>query len=673
MTKKSTREELEQRIKLLEKELAEREQAREALGESEQKYRSLVERANDGIAIIQDGVLKYANPRLAVLGGYTVEELINTPFTHYIHPDETTEALEHYQRRIQGMALAARYERRILHKNGGVVHTEISGGLITYQNKPADLIIVRDITDRKRAEGVLRQSEARYRAIIEDQTELICRFLPDGTLTFVNEAYCRYFGREQEDLIGRSFIPLIPEEDRFRVKTHLTSLTPETPVATHEHRVIGRRGEIRWQQWTNRLVHDEEGRLIEFQSVGRDITERKLMEEALRESQEKGRALLNAPEDLIVLIDENGIVSEANEALAHRLGTTQDEMRGSNIFDFFPPDIAERRRARLAEVVRAGVPIHFVDENRGIWFDTTFYPIVDAKGKVRRVAAFARDTTKLKHTQDELTKARDELEHRVEERTAELQRINEQLRREIRERKWAEEELLMHHQRLRSLTSELALAEERERRRIAVEVHDHIAQNLAFAKINLGTMRTSLISDIAKDTVTEVIKLIDETIQDTRSLISELGSPVLYELGFVPAVEWLTQETQKRHGIVLEFEDDGQPKPITHELRVLLFQAVRELLVNVAKHARARTAKVSVRREGDQVRVDVEDDGVGFDTSRLVQHLHKGDGFGFFSIQQRLQPFGGTLDVESEADRGTRVTVHAPLNQDHGSPREQTT
>ena len=134
---------------------------------------------------------------------------------------------------------------------------------------------------QERAAELLRQSEARYRAVVEDQTELICRFLPGGTLTFVNEAYCRYFDKKCEDLIGSSFISLIPASDRQKVKAHFDSLGPENPVATHEHQVIGKNKEVRWQQWTNRAIFNKRGLIEEFQSVGRDITERKRTEKEL--------------------------------------------------------------------------------------------------------------------------------------------------------------------------------------------------------------------------------------------------------------------------------------------------------------------------------------------------------------------------------------------------------
>ena len=137
------------------------------------------------------------------------------------------------------------------------------------------------VWEKRRAEEALRESEERYRAIVEDQTELICRFLPDGTLTFVNEAYCRYFGKKREELIGSSFMPLIPEQDQEFVADQFNSLSLENPVVTYEHRVILPDGQFRWQQWTDQAIFDQQGHFVEFQSVGRDITEWVQAEEQL--------------------------------------------------------------------------------------------------------------------------------------------------------------------------------------------------------------------------------------------------------------------------------------------------------------------------------------------------------------------------------------------------------
>ncbi|MGH7793262.1 MAG: PAS domain S-box protein, partial [Thermodesulfobacteriota bacterium] len=142
------------------------------------------------------------------------------------------------------------------------------------------------INNAQRA-NALRQSEERYRAIVEDQTELICRFLPEGTLTFINDSYCRYFAKKREELIGLSFVPLIPDEDQERCKNHIASLSLENPVTTVEHRVFMPSGEVRWHQWTDRAIFDQKGNIVEFQAVGRDITERKRIEEVLREKESR--------------------------------------------------------------------------------------------------------------------------------------------------------------------------------------------------------------------------------------------------------------------------------------------------------------------------------------------------------------------------------------------------
>jgi signal transduction histidine kinase len=208
------------------------------------------------------------------------------------------------------------------------------------------------------------------------------------------------------------------------------------------------------------------------------------------------------------------------------------------------------------------------------------------------------------------------------------------------------------------------LAEERERRRIATEVHDNLGQNLAFAKIKLGNLLESLTSPDHRAAVDELSKLVGETIQDTRALISELGSPVLYELGFVPAVQWLTQLTSRRHGITIGFEDDGQPKLLSDDVLVLLFGALRELLANVIKHSRAKNAKVTIETMEDQIRVTVRDDGIGFDPDEIGPAMDENGAFGLFSIRERLEPLGGQMKVTSKLGQGTQVTLVGPVNSE---------
>jgi signal transduction histidine kinase len=232
---------------------------------------------------------------------------------------------------------------------------------------------------------------------------------------------------------------------------------------------------------------------------------------------------------------------------------------------------------------------------------------------------------------------------------------------DITDRRQAEERLHAHHKRLRALASELSVVEARERRRLASYLHDHIGQNLAIAKIKLGELRQSASSRGMAASLDGIRNLLDETIQETRSLTFDLSPPILYELGFEPAVEWLTERMQKEHGLPCRFEDDGQAKPLEEDLRAVLFRSVRELLVNVVKHAHARSAKVSLRKEGGDMRIVVEDDGVGFESSGAELYPGQSGGFGLFSILERLTYFGGRVHIESEPGRGTRITLVAPL------------
>jgi PAS domain S-box-containing protein len=171
--------------------------------------------------------------------------------------------------------------------------------------------------------SALAKSEARYRAIVEDQTELICRFLPDGTYTFVNEAYCRYFESSREELLGKSFFQFIPVAAHPEARAHLAAFTPAKPVAQIEHEVVAPNGEIRWQQWRDRGFFDDQGKLVEFQAVGRDITERVRAERALEESGQQLRMLANHVPVHIWMHDERGSFQFMNARFLEYAGASR--------------------------------------------------------------------------------------------------------------------------------------------------------------------------------------------------------------------------------------------------------------------------------------------------------------------------------------------------------------
>jgi signal transduction histidine kinase len=234
--------------------------------------------------------------------------------------------------------------------------------------------------------------------------------------------------------------------------------------------------------------------------------------------------------------------------------------------------------------------------------------------------------------------------------------------RDITTQKEAERKLLDYQEQLRSLATELSLAEERGRRCIATYLHDNIGHSLAMCKIRLGLLRESLPPIHRNGYLDEIKGIIEQVIQHTRSLTFELSPPVLYEMGLAAAVEWLAEKAGKQHGIQVTVENTGQFNKLNGNLQILLFQATRELLTNIAKHAQAQKVEIYIRRyKKTQVQIEVIDDGAGFDTSPLLSDITKNGGFGLFNIRERINHLGGHLDIQSQPGCGTRVTLVAPL------------
>jgi PAS domain S-box-containing protein len=184
---------------------------------------------------------------------------------------------------------------------------------------------------------MLEASEQRYRDVVEDQTEFISRFLPDGTHVFVNEAYCRYFNKSRDEIIGKKFMPRVPAEDRDLVRDHFTSLTQAHPTAIVTHRIILADGEVRWQRWSDRAIFDEKGSLTEYQSVGRDVTEQKRAEEALRESEASLASIFRAAPVGIGLVADRVII-RVNDRICEMTGYSQEDLVGKNSRIFYPTD-----------------------------------------------------------------------------------------------------------------------------------------------------------------------------------------------------------------------------------------------------------------------------------------------------------------------------------------------
>jgi len=212
---------------------------------------------------------------------------------------------------------------------------------------------------------------------------------------------------------------------------------------------------------------------------------------------------------------------------------------------------------------------------------------------------------------------------------------------------------------LRAFAFELTRAEESERQAIARDLHDDLGQLLSVVKLKLSKLQTGTIEEDALRIMMQIDELVGRAERSVRSLAVQLSPPVLYELGLVPALEWLAEEMQRNYDLSVELTDDGAVKPLEQAARAIVFRAIRELLINVARHAGVSEAHVSTQRVGDGLVATVSDAGSGFDPNEIGTGPQRG--FGLTSVRERLAYIGGSVQLASRPGRGTDVTLTVPL------------
>ncbi len=628
-----------------------------------------------------------------------------------------------------------------------------------------------DITELKQTAEALATSEERYRAIVNTQLDFVDRYLPGGILTFVNDALCRYTGIPREELLGKSYYDFIHESDRQREMDRINALTVDNPIYRANVYAVLPDGSRRWQEWTNHALFDRDGKLLEYQAVGRDITRQKLAEEALEKSERKYRQLHESMIDGFALTDMEGKILEWNEAFRAMIGYAPEEITRLTYRDITPVqwhdfesriyqeevltrgfsrvyekeyirkdgsiipielrthllkdragqangiwaiirDISERKQMenalreseeryrrfldtanegigitdkeyiityandRLAEMLGysveelVGIPVsrlispeerddfaqriaqrrqgmrssrecrHLRKDGSKAWLLTSSTPVIDDKGSFQGCFAMFTDLSGRKKAEEALQDAHDELEIRVAERTADLARANEQIKR---------------------MSFQLVQAEEQERARIAAELHDQVGQSLLLAKMKLDMLASDLADDRKRADADDISTLVEHAIHDIRTLTFSMRPPLLDTAGIEAALEWLCTALRTDYNLQVDLACACRPIPLSRETRYSLFQTVRELLLNVAKHAGVSRASVSLRKEDNALLVQVSDDGTGFTMPAPPRQTTTSGGFGLFNVQQRIEQMGGSVDIRTSAGEGTVATLRIPL------------
>jgi len=390
----------------------------------------------------------------------------------------------------------------------------------------------------------------------------------------------------------------------------------------------------------NRLVPSIRRALREVQ----ERQQRHWAEEALRESEHRFRTLTEALPQIVWSAEPDGRLDYCNKRWRDYAGDVHFHAGGLEWQPLIHREDLQRTVERWEQSLRTGEPHqieHRVRRHDGVyrWLLTIALPLRDSQGRIVKWLGSSTDIHDQKTAQEQLQHMNDLLEERVRERTRSL---------------------LEHQEQLRAMASDLTLTEQRERRRLAAELHDYLAQLLVACR-----MKTRLLAHVApsgrEETVTgEINELLEQSIKYTRTLIAELSPTILYEAGLTAAIHWLAEQMQ-RHKLRVEVQDEDRPVQMPDDQAVLVFQTIRELLINVAKHAMVYEAAVILDQStAGELKVTVADNGVGFDPAAAEGPTSVGK-YGLFSIRERLEALGGRFEIDTAPGSGTRATFTVPL------------
>ena len=353
----------------------------------------------------------------------------------------------------------------------------------------------------------------------------------------------------------------------------------------------------------------------------------------------------NATEFAIFTMDTDRRIRTWNAGAEEILGWSREEARGQMADIIFPSEGKSARAEKEEQCARENGSAsdetwHVKKDGSYFWAIGRMMPISDEAGRITGFVKILMDQTEKKKYQQELKIMNETLEERVSERT---------------------EALLSYQRQLRFLISELNTTVDRERDRLAGDLHDNLGQLLAVCKMELRMLQNQIDDKELQASISKATELIEEAIRYTRVLMSDLKPPDEVKKDLMLLMKWIAKR-KERFGLKVSVEDDQQEKPLQDDVQALLSQAVRELLFNVVKHAGVDEAVVRLERQGENLRVLVEDKGKGFEPAKQEPVQESEGGFGIFNLRERLELMGGSLNIESEPGKGTNAILVVPLN-----------
>jgi PAS domain S-box-containing protein len=636
-----------------------RRQTEESLRRSERIYRAIGESIDYGIWIADpNGRNIYASPSFLNLVGLTQEQCSEFGWMHVLHSDDAASILADWKECIRA---GAPWEREVRFRgvDGNWHHILARGGPI--RDSQGQIICWAgtnlDVQQRNESE----HAKSLLAAIVDSSDDAIISKNLDGVITSWNPAAERMFGYKSDEAIGRHVTLIIPPDRRDEETSIVARLKRGERIDHFETVRMRKDGTMRDISLTISPVKDAKGNVFGASKVARDITERKKAEPALRESEERFRAIVETTPECVKLVRTDGTLLHMNSSGLTMVGADCAEMVvGKNVYDLIAPQDRDRFRAfneSICRGSRGSLEFDLVGLNgTHRRMETHAAPFRMSDGTVVQLAV-TRDVTERSRAENELRKSEerlrelaDGLETQVRVRTQELEQRNS--------------EIIRQSEQLRELSNRLLQTQDEERRRIARELHDGVGQLIAALGMNLSNLmkeRAKLTPDASRS-LDENVDLIGQASQEIRTMSHLLHPPLLDEVGLESALRWFVDGFTERSKVTVDLQlVPGFSQGLPRELALSLFRIVQESLTNVHRHSGSAKAFVGIVRSAGTITLEVRDEGRGIPPD-IRSKISSGEstGVGLRGMRERIRQFGGRLDIFSTQE-GTRIVAFLPL------------
>ncbi|MBE9547618.1 MAG: PAS domain S-box protein [Proteobacteria bacterium] len=605
--------------------ITQRKQREEAIKESKERYRGLSEASFEAIFISEKGVCLEQNSAAEKMFGYTLSEAIGRKGTEWIAPEDREMVMNNM---LSGYEEP--YEATALRKDGSTFPAEIQGKMMHYKGRTVRVTALNDITKRKQAEEGLRKSEQRFRSIFENIPNIAVQgYDADRKIIFWNQASEKLYGYKKEEAIGNQLEDLIiPSEMRESVIEAVRNWVENGIPIPHGELKLMRKDKTTFPVYSSHVILKNINGEFEMYCIDIDMTERKRAEGALRESEKKYRRLFNTESDAIMIFDAETLeFIDVNESALSLYGYTREEflkLRQPAITAKPEESEASIKETLAGKLIR--IPIRYHKKKDG-----TIFSVEISAGTF----------------------------------TMKNRKVLFGVIRDITERRQAEEALLNSEKRLHYLSSQLITAQEKERRRISLELHDEMGQALTAISINIRSIEKELPSDLTpliKERIAEIYSLADQASEQIRELSHYLRPSMLDDLGLVPTLHWYLDVYRKRTNLDVKYEPINFEERPSPEVETVIYRVVQEALNNIVKHAQAGSVLVRLERKDKEAAVFIKDNGGGFEVNEFLAPDDLKGGIGILGMQERVSILGGKFSIQSSKGHGTRISVEIPLH-----------